>query len=73
MDFAVTFKQLLPNFAPFFFKNQNYINTYKVLFAQLCLTPCNPMDCSLPDSSVHGIFKARILEWAAIPFSRGSS
>ena len=31
------------------------------------------MDCSLPDSSVHGIFKARILEWAAISFSRGSS
>ena len=34
---------------------------------------CNPMDCSLPCSSVHGILQARILEWAAISFSRGSS
>ena len=33
----------------------------------------NPMDCSLPGSSVHGILQARILEWVAIPFSRGSS
>ena len=39
----------------------------------LCLTLCDPMDCSLPDSSVHGILQARILEWVAIPFSRGSS
>ena len=45
----------------------------KVLIAQLCPTLCNPMDCSLPGSSVHGIFQARILEWVAIPFSRGSS
>ena len=34
---------------------------------------CNPIDCSLPGSSVHGIFQARILEWVAISFSRGSS
>ena len=34
---------------------------------------CYPMDCSLPDSSVHGILQARILEWVAISFSRGSS
>ena len=34
--------------------------------AQLCLTLWNPMDCSLPGSSVHGIFQARILEWVAI-------
>ena len=34
---------------------------------------CNPMDCSPSDSSVHGILQARILEWVAIPFSRGSS
>ena len=33
----------------------------------------NPMDCSPPDSSVHGILQARILEWVAMPFSRGSS
>ena len=33
---------------------------------QSCLTLCNPMDCSLPGSSVHGIFQARVLEWGAI-------
>ena len=37
--------------------------------AQLCPTPSDPMDCSLPGSSVHGIFQARILEWDAIAFS----
>ena len=41
--------------------------------AQSCPTLCNPMDCSLPGSSVHGIFQARIQEWVAISFSRGSS
>ena len=40
-----------------------------MLYAQLCLTLCKPMDCSLPGPSVHGIFQARILEWVAIPFS----
>ena len=39
------------------------------LVAQSCLTLCDPMDCSLPGSSVYGILQARILEWAAIPFS----
>ena len=39
---------------------------------QSCLTLCKPMDCSLPGSSVHGIFQARILEWVAISFSRRS-
>ena len=38
-----------------------------------CLTLFDPMDCSPPGSSIHGIFQARILEWVAIPFSRGSS
>ena len=41
----------------------------KMLVAQLCLTLCDPMDCSLPGSSVHGILQGRILEWVAIPFS----
>ena len=41
--------------------------------AQSCLTLCNPMDCRLPGSSIHGIFQSRILEWVAISFSRGSS
>ena len=43
------------------------------LVAQSCLTLCDPMDCSLPGSSVHGILQARIQEWVAITFSRGSS
>ena len=38
--------------------------------AQLCLTLTDPMDCSLIDSSVHGIFQARVLEWGAIAFSK---
>ena len=37
--------------------------------AQSCLTPSNPMDCSLPGSSIHGIFQARVLEWGASAFS----
>ena len=40
---------------------------------QSCLTPCDPMDCSLPGSSIHGIFQARVLEWGAIAFSKCSS
>ena len=38
---------------------------------QSCLTLCDPMDCSLPGSSIHGIFQARVLEWSAIAFSEG--
>ena len=41
--------------------------------AQLCLTLCDLLDCSLPGSSVHGILQARILEWVATSSSRGSS
>ena len=37
--------------------------------AQSCPTLCDPMDCSLPGSSIHGIFQARVLEWGAIAFS----
>ena len=37
--------------------------------AQLCPTPSDPMDCSLPGSSAHGTFQARVLEWGAIAFS----
>ena len=42
----------------------------KVLVTPLCLTVCDPLNCSLPGSSVHGILQARILEWVTIPFSR---
>ena len=41
--------------------------------AQSCLTLCDPVDCSPPGSSVHGILQARILEWVTISFSRESS
>ena len=41
--------------------------------AQSCLTLCDPTDCSLPGSSIHGIFQARVLEWVATSFSRRSS
>ena len=43
------------------------------LVAQSCPTLYNPMDCSLPGSSVHGISQARIQEWVVVPSSRGSS
>ena len=45
----------------------------ELLVAQSCLTLCNPTDCSPPGSSVHGISQARILEWVAMPSSKGSS
>ena len=47
--------------------------TGEVLVAQSCLTVCDPMDCSPPDSSVHGILQARLLKWVATSSSRGSS
>ena len=56
-----------------------YPDSYKiplsvyVLVAQLCLTLCDPMDCSQPSSSIHGALQARILEWVAVLFSRGFS
>ena len=60
--------------------NQRWLHTCSVIqscptwsVAQSCLTLCNPMDCSPPGSSVHGILQARILEWVAISSSRGSS
>ena len=45
----------------------------EVLVVQLCPTLCNPMDCSPPGSSIHGIFQERTMEWVAISFSRASS
>ena len=44
-----------------------------MLVAQSCLTLCNPMDYSPPGSSVHGILQARMLQWVAMAFFRGSS
>ena len=61
----------------FFFSQRSLYRTIKVkvkvLVAQSCLTVCNLLDWSLRGFSVRGIFQARILEWVAIPFSRGSS
>ena len=47
--------------------NQSSVQISSV--TQLCQTLCDPMDCSPPDSSIHGIFQARVLEWGAIVFS----
>ena len=55
----------------FFFFFFNY--KVKVLVAQSCLTLCNPVDCSLQVSPIHGIFQAKTVEWVVIPFSRGFS
>ena len=49
------------------------IISFGCVHAQLCPTLWNPMDCSPPDSTVHGIFPARILEWVTISSSRASS
>ena len=49
------------------------VSVYACMCAQSCPTLCDPMDCSPPGSSFHGIFQARVLEWAAISSSRGTS
>ena len=71
------FWQGLPSeFSPYILRiNRRKLNGLlsEVKVAQSCLTLCHPMDCSPPDSSVHGILQARILECFAIPFSRRSS
>ena len=54
-------------------RNHNYILLSERRVSQSCLIICDPMDCSLPGSYVYGILQTRILEWVAIPFSRGSS
>ena len=53
--------------------SRNFLKKHEGEVAQFCPTLCDPMDCSLPGSSVHGIFQAIVLEWIAISFSRGSS
>ena len=50
-------------------KDKNHM----IIWSESCLTLCNPVDCSLPGSSVHGFFQARVPEWVVISFSRGSS
>ena len=50
--------------------SQQIYKQNKRVVAQSCLTLCDPVDCSLQGSPVHGIFQARVLEWVAISFSR---
>ena len=57
----------------FFFSKSLLFTENESEIAQSCPTLSDPMDCSLPGSSVHGIFQAIVLEWIAISFSRGSS
>ena len=54
-------------------RTRKELHKLKVLVSQSCPTLYNPVDCSPPGSSVHGILQARGLEWVAISFSRGSS
>ena len=63
--------QIHPSLPPCSWQPMNFLLSpcSTVLVAQLCLTLCDPMDCSSPGSSVHGILQARILEWVAISFS----
>ena len=75
--FSVDGKAVFPS--RFLIWDQTRVEVMKIMevkwgeVAQLCPTLCDPMDCSPPGSLVHGIFQAWILEWVAIPFSRGSS
>ena len=62
---------ILMDFQPFVLVCLGCYKAKESEVAQLCLTVCDPMNCSLPGSSVHGIFQARVLEWVAISFSMG--
>ena len=56
----------------FFGLGSHFVAVNCFLIAKSCPTLCDPVDCSLPGSSVHRILQAKILEWVAIPFSRDS-
>ena len=67
---------MLQSFIIIFLKISYQIHIRTLVVGQLLscvLTLCDPMDCSPPSSSVHGILQARILKWVAMPSSRGSS
>ena len=70
---VVMFYKVIEKIAPLSPGKISICCVHAYIVAQLCLTLCNPMDCSLSGSSVHGILQARILEWVAMPSSRGSS
>ena len=56
-----------------YFRKNEWMSEWVSEVAQSCPTLCDPINCSLPGSSLHGILQARILEWVAISFSRVSS
>ena len=73
-SFLFSLPTSLPPSFPFFSYSLSLLRHLPECYtAQSCPTLCNHMDCSLPDSPIHGTFQARILEWVAISFSRGSS
>ena len=67
---CVVFSRQVP---PFSWVLSSLFSCCVCLLGQSCSILCDPRDCSLPGSSFHGILQARILEWVAMPFSRGSS
>ena len=67
LNFSVSLFIRWDDRSTFVFKMQKAHRAVKVLVAQSCLTLCDPMDYSLPGSSVHGILQVRILEWVVIP------
>ena len=69
----VTFGMSYPGYFPFRFSFLPSPIVFLAKSLQSCPTLCDPMDCSPPGSSVHGILQARTLEWVAMPSSRGSS
>jgi len=77
-SYADTYIQSSPDPFPIYIITEYWVE-FPVLYSESesvshsVLTVCNSMDCSPPGSSVHGILQARILEWVATPFSRGSS
>ena len=69
---AIAFPDISPPEISFVFSSHFHRESESEV-AQSCPTLCDPMDCSLPGSSVHGILQAIVLKWIAIPFSMGSS
>ena len=68
-----TFSSYVPRVVRWDLYRWSHLGSPMCVFAQLCPTICNPMACSPPGTSVHGIPQARILEWVAISYSRESS
>ena len=63
---------ILPKASTYYVRNTQHVGSLCAKSFQSCLTLCDPMDCSPPSSSVHGILQTRIPEWVAVPSSGGS-